>query len=183
MAEVDSRPQDPLDFNDPSTRNALKTMTQEATAPQTYFGRDFEFTSEKRRLAEGVVLASREILLPLIDANSAQWDELQRLIKEGDEKGVLLSFTNNEGTYVPSWCVEDASISSVIKSRSVEGKAQISVPSEIFHLFDWIKTVDALEKTVKTSDELLKGREASQLGVPLSRLSHLIIPNKQQTNS
>ncbi len=98
-----------------------------------------------------------------------------RPTQEGSDKGAILSFTTHEGTFVPTWCIDGGSGVPVHKARSAEGQAQIAVSSELFRLFDWVKTVDALEQAVNSSDELLKGRSTKQLGVPLGRLSLLLV--------
>lgn len=166
----------PLDFEDPAVRDELKSLTQESTQPGIYFGKGFDFTPEKRHLIEGVVQSATEKLQPFIEANQAEWDKLQALIQEGTDKGVLLSFANHAGTFVPTWCIDGGEGVSVQKVRSGDDKPQIAVPTPVFRLFDWTQTVDALDKTVKASDETLKGRTADQVGIPLGRLSHLLVP-------
>lgn len=169
-------PQPNIDLDDPAVRDQLRTMSREATQPGALFGRDFDFTPERRILALDVAEAARAKLQPHLDARQDEWDKFQALVKEGTDKGVLLSFTTHQGTFVPTWCIDGGPDAQVHKVRSDDGKAQIAIPSELFGLFDWMQTIDGVEQIAASSDELLKGSQAQQLGAPIGRLSHLLTP-------
>ncbi len=75
-------PKPRLDFEDSAVRDELREMSQIATQPGVLFGRDFDFTPERRELAQGVVNAAREKLQPPIEANKDEWDKLHDLLKK-----------------------------------------------------------------------------------------------------
>ncbi len=154
-------------------RVRLGQITQKALEPGALFGRDFDLSDSDREQLQMVVTGA--------ETNLAQgyldpaWQEFESLMKEGDEKGVLMAFATHQGTNVPAWCIDGGEAAVVKKVRLNDGdRPAIEVPTRVFNLYHWTRTIESLKQFVTTSSKTLKGTSTKKLGSDLSNLSHLI---------
>lgn len=162
--DADGKEKEQVDLLGKLDRKLLKKMTAETSGAQVLYGRGFNLDSERREQLEIVA----QIVKNLLESKKQDsgWKRLQELIKEGSDKGFLMSFI-----FPPTWLVDGGKDAPVQKTRIADGRAGIQVPSEIYNLYYWDHVADSLEKEAMTSDENLKGRSASYLNETLLKLS------------
>ncbi len=159
--------------NEDFDREQLRELTQSTSEPGKYFGKDVLLTNELRHQLDLVTQQAKKVLQPFIDQYHTQWQEYLRLTEEGKDKGVLLSMTSHEGTFVPTWCVDGGALAGVEKIR-VDGVPRVQVPTHIFNLINWLNITQSIEKVASLSNETIKGRSTSQLGLALTQMSYLL---------
>lgn len=162
-------------------RGALNALTSKALEPGVYFGRGLDLRDEDRTQLKLVAASAEAIIEP--GYQDPAWNEFQKLVDEGDRKGVLISFTSHEGTKVPSWCVDGGEEAAVKKIRTDSGRVAIQVPSRVFNQYHWTATIRSIKKYAGYSDELLRGQSTKVLGENLYQLSHLISAKPQEDQS
>ena len=89
-----------------------------------------------------------------------RFHKLEILIKDGVNKGVLMSFTE-----IPRWLVEDSKATDAYKTRLSDGTAAIAAPPDIRNLWISRSKVENLEKDLNRYEKgLAKGTSATYLG-------------------
>lgn len=158
-------------------RNVLGSMTEEASEQGALYGRGFELDVSRREQLE-IITRATEILLDS-DKNSPEWGELQRLIQEGGQKGVLSSLIRNEDG-APTWLVNGGKETSVRKTRIGEGKGRsaISVPERLYRIYILDEDAQSVAGVAKTDSKTLYGRSPKTLATKLNRLSGFFKANK-----
>jgi hypothetical protein len=166
--------EDPHDGEEGLDRDLLRELTARALQPGSLFGRDLQLTEEYRAQLKLVVKKAREKIDPL--KNDPAWDELIKLIQEGEEKGVLPVFGRNKDSYTPLWLKKGEADTQVKKIRfDSDSKmiAGIEVPDRIYWLYHWNRVIDDIEETSGHSDEFLRGMATSFLGESLRQVAQL----------
>ncbi len=173
-------PNEPTPTNEKELdRQQLRELTQLASEPGKYFGRDVILTQELREQLLLATTQARKVLQPFVDSSHTQWQEYLRLSQEGSDKGILTSFTTHEGTSVPTWCIDGGELARVEKTI-VDGSPKVKVPTHIFNLINWFNITESIENIAKLSDDIIKGRSTLQLGRALTQLSYLLEPEQQR---
>jgi len=154
-------------------RALLNDVMSRALTPGTLFGRGLDLSERDREQFSVVVGLAENKLAP--NYEDPEWQAFQALVQEGSDKGVLMSFASQEGSNVPSWCVNGGESATVKKIRLADsGTPAIEVPAKIFNLFHWQITTESLSKYITSSNDTLKGRMTKYLGQDLQQLSQLL---------
>lgn len=147
-------------------RNLLKKMTEETMGVQEVrYGKEFNLDNDKREQLKIIAQIVKNFLES--KKQDSRWTKLQELMKERQKKGFSGGFI-----FPPSWLIDGGTDATVQKIKLADGGAGIQVPSEIYNLYYWDRTVDDLNETVvEQSDNALKDRSAKHLNKTLVELS------------
>lgn len=157
-------------------RELIGDLAKRTSITGSCFGRDIVLTQGER---EQVTLIADMAQVPLDTSAALLTKELttyEALLQEGTEKGVLLSMVSHQNTRVPTFIVdggEGAVVKKVLRSDSRPG---IQVPTQLFLLIHWQKTIDALNSygIRGITNETLNGRSTKDLATALNQIGHYL---------
>ncbi|MGI6314757.1 MAG: hypothetical protein ACOXZY_02505 [Patescibacteria group bacterium] len=147
------------------------TGKNERNGGSVLFGNDFSLEDNHREQLRTVVEIVESFLRD--EKEKPEWEELQKLIKEGEDKGILIDFANNP----PKWLVDGGETSTVKKVRLANNLPGIQVPSRILKTYKWDVVVNHIKDIETSGPNVLKGRSAKSLGTKLEELLDLFEKN------
>lgn len=146
------------------------TGKNERDGGNVLFGKDFSL-DESHREQLRVAIEVGEALLKK-DKEKPEWEAFQRLLEEGNGKGILMDFN-----FPPKWLVDGGESATVKKVRTPDGRPGIEVPSRVFQVYKWDHIIGSVRQTEGYSHDTLKGMSAKPLGNRLEELLDLFKKN------
>ena len=153
----------------------LNNIMHQALEPGVLFGEGLELTDQDREQLGLVIAKTEAILEPAYQ--DPRWQEFMSLVDEGNAKGVLMAFSSQGDTNVPSWCFDGgdgAKVRKVIRKTESGEKPGIEVPSGVFNVFHWHETANNLDRYINTSNETLRHTSSKHLGLDLEQLAWFV---------
>jgi hypothetical protein len=162
-------------------RETLIGLIKDCNQPGALFGVNVTLTDEHRTQLGLVTSEALSRIAPHTDTDD--WQEFERIIREKEAEGTLLSFAAHDGTMVPTWCVnggKDAVVGLQKQQTEHEETEVIVVPTAVYNTFHWLNAIKYVERWGGYGNETLRGKMASALGEPLQQVGYFLRHSAQE---